>query len=154
MYFETHEKEKRLFVKIVFSEKGYQALGKTYYYKNNMSIVFFQKWKWYFLYREALLRVKYPKAFIQLTHGPYDYILPEEEYRKKVHGLLLAAKRKRTEFRNKLSYAIKNWNEIFPIEDHPYWKKIQEKQNWYENQVLKLQEEYDSISYKQQTPTF
>jgi hypothetical protein len=83
----------------------------------------------FFLYREALLRVKNPHAFVELTHGSYDYILPEDTYRKKLYDLLLAAKRKKTEFSKKIDYIWNNWDELFPIEENPQWVKVIEKLN-------------------------
>jgi len=60
--------ERRVFVKITFNEKGISSLRKTVYFRNDMRADFFQRWRWYFEYRAALLRVKYPKSFIELYH--------------------------------------------------------------------------------------
>ena len=40
---------------------------------------------------------------------------------------VIAKKRKLTEFRNKLQNAIDTWDELIPIEEHPYWCKVQNK---------------------------
>ena len=138
--------ERRFFVKIKYNKDSkYSTLSEVVYYKNDMTFEFFIRWQWYFKYREALLRVQNPHAFIELTHGGYEYILPEDIYIKKVHNLLIAAKRKRTEFKNQIDNARKYWNELFPIEEHPKWIKVQEKLRYYEERVISLSIEYDEI---------
>lgn len=141
--------ERRFFVRIRFHEDTKNiTLSKVYYYRNDMDFQFFIRWKWYFEYRAALLRVQNPHGFIELSHGSYEYVLPEDTYKKKVHNLLIAAKRKRTEFRNQIQYARDNWNELFPIEDHPKWVKVEEKLAYYEKRVVSLSEEYNNINQK------
>lgn len=143
---ENNKVERRIFVKIRFYKNPqYPPLAETVYYKDDMDINFFMRWKWFFLYREALLRVQNPRAFVELTHGPYDYCLPEEAYRKKVYHLLIAAKRKLAQFRNRVDSARRNWDELFPMEEHPAWIKAREKTAWYENRVITLTKEYELI---------
>lgn len=144
---EENKKERRMYVKIRFyKNRRYSTLAEVYYFRNEMSIDFFMRWKWYFEYRAALLRVQNPHAFIELTHGSYEFTLPDEEYRIKTYNLLLGAKRKKTEFQNKIDYAKKNWNELFPIEDHPLWKKVEEKLNYYIKRVELLSKEYEVLN--------
>ncbi len=66
--------EKRFFVKIRFTNDSKNScLAPTVYYRTNMSFQLFIKWKWYFEYRKALLIVKYPRAFVEMTSGSFDY---------------------------------------------------------------------------------
>jgi len=87
------------------------------------------KWMWYFEYRQALLKVKYPRLRVELSQLDYK---PEtrsdlEVYRSQIKKLLTARKRKVTEIENNLKRARQSWDELFPIEENPYWKKAIEK---------------------------
>ena len=144
--FESNSKiETRIFVKIFFSETGISAIGEVRYFRNEMTVEFYQKWKWYFEYRAALLRVKFPKAYIKLETGPYEYVLPEDKYKEKIKNRYLSDKRQLTKFKNKLNSIRKNWNELFPIEENPDWIKVTKKLEWYESQYESSKKEYDSV---------
>lgn len=144
--FQTNNKiETRIYVKISFNEKGISALRKTVYFRNEMRVDFFVRWKWYFEYRAALLRVKHPKAFIELNHGPYEYVLPEDKYREKIKNQYLSDKRQLTKFKNKLNSIRENWKELFPIEENPDWIKVTKKLEWYESQYENSKSLYDSV---------
>lgn len=144
--FQTNNKiETRIYVKISFNEKGISSLRKTVYFRNEMRVDFFVRWKWYFEYRAALLRVKHPKAFIELNHGPYEYVLPEDKYREKIKNQYLSDKRQLTKFKNKLNSIRENWNELFPIEENPDWIKVTKKLEWYQSQYEKSKSLYDSV---------
>lgn len=145
MYIINPRIEIRIYVKIRFSEKNISALSEVVYYRNEMTVEFFQKWKWYFEYRSALLRVKYPHGFIDYTHGSYEYILPEDKYRTKVKNQYLSDKRQLSKFNNKLKNIRDNWNELFPLEQNPHWKKIEEKRTYYEIQFETSKKEYEEI---------
>lgn len=143
---ENNGTERRCYVKILFyKESRYSALAETVYYKNDMDIDFFMRWKWYFQYRGALLRVQNPHAYIELSHGSYEYELPEDKYRRKVYNLLLAAKRKLTQYLRQIEYVKVNWDELFPMEEHPKWIKVQAKLTYYEERVQVLSKEYEEI---------
>ena len=144
--FETdNTKETRIFVKILFSESGKSALANVYYFRNEMRVDFFQRWKWYFEYRAALLRVKYPKGYIKLETGTYEYVLPEDKYLEKVRNSYLSDKRQLTKFKNQLNSICKNWNELFPIEENPDWIRVTKKLEWYQSQYEKSKSLYDSV---------
>jgi len=145
-------KERRYYAKIRLnknSEIPDPVSTEVYYYRNDMTFDFIIRWKWYFIYRAALLQVKYPRGFVEFTHGGYEYILPEDEHKKKVYNLLVAAKRKRTEFENKIVKARQQWDELFPIEEHPYWVKVEEKLQYYEDRIVTLTNEYEELNNKQ-----
>ena len=143
---EKNNIELRFFVKIRFhKENKYSALAEVYYYKDNMNLDFFMRWMWYFEYRAALLRVQNPHAFIEMTKGSYQYTLPEDSYKNKVHNLLLAAKRNLTKYKNQIDYVKKNWDELFPTEEHPKWTKVQDKLQYYESRVKTLSNEYNKL---------
>ena len=144
MYNQDNSIETRIYVKIRFHENNKSALGKCVYFRNDMTVDFYHRWKWYFEYRAALLRVKYPHGFIEYTHGPYKYTLPEEEYKTKLENNIKAAKSKLTEYSNKIAKAKANWMEMFPIEEHPGWRKISDKQEYYRLRLHILKEEYET----------
>lgn len=137
---ENNNIERRFYVAIRHGEK--ESAAEVVYFKNDMTFQFFIRWKWYFEYREALIRVRNPRSFVRLSHGSYEFKLPEDVYKKKIKDLLSAAKRKRTEFQRKIDYARENWNELFPIDEHPKWIKVEEKLKRYEDRVEALSKEY------------
>ena len=141
--YKTNDKiEKRFFAKIRLS-KDYKALAKTVYLRKDLTFELFRKYKWFFLYREALLRIKYPRYFIELTLGNYDYELPEVIYKKKLRNKLISKKRNVTKFSNQIAIARASWNELFPIESHPKWSKVLEKLKRYQKELIEAQNEYD-----------
>ena len=145
MYQTNTKVEVRIFVKISFSESGSRCLGKTVYFRDGMILDFFNRYKWFFEYRAALLKVKNPKAFVLLEHGPYDYELPEDVYKEKIKSRYLSDKRQLTKFNNKLEDIKNRWNELFPIEDHPDWIKVMEKCKYYQKRYEQSKEEYESV---------
>jgi len=145
MYSSQTKIETRIFVKIIFSVSGKSALGAVHYFRNEMSVDFYQRWKWFFEYKAALLRVKFPKAYIKLETGPYEYILPEDKYKEKVKNNYLSAKRQLTKFQNQLNSICQSWNELFPIEENPDWIKVQSKLDYYKAYLNSAKFEYESV---------
>ena len=143
---EKNNVERRYFVKIRFhKDLKYSTLAETMYFQNDMTLDFYMRWQWYFKYREALLRVQNPHSFIELSNGGYEYILPEEQHKKKVYNLLLAAKRKLTQYKRAIEYAKENWDQLFPMEEHPQYIRVMDKLKYYEDRVIILSNEYESI---------
>ena len=123
------------------------------YFRNDMSNEFFNRWQWYFEYRAALLKVQNPKSKITYEVGAYEKILPAIEYEMKLKNIIKSRKSKLTEFGCKLDFAVKNWNELFPIEQNPYWSKVQAKLKRLEEELkiamLKL-EDLQENGYKEE----
>lgn len=138
-----NSKEFRFFVKIRKDSNHVAALAKVLYYKTDMTFEFFMKWKWYFEYRAALLRVKEPRAFVEYIHGSYEYVLPEDKYRIKLKNLIRAAKSERTQVRRAIENAKRNWSEMFPIEEHPKWGATIAKLEYYEKRLTDLLQEQE-----------
>ena len=128
--------ETRYFVRI---RMGHDQL----YYRNDMLPDFFFRWQWFFDYRAALVKVKNPRKTVYCEKGTYQYVLPENDYREKLRSLEIKRKAQLTQFNNKLKALKANWKELFPLEDHPEYKRILEKQN-------KLQQDYDIIQLKKE----
>ena len=87
------------------------------------------KYKWYFDYRHALLKVKYPRKIVDMHHYAYQ---PEtttelERHETRIKNLILAKRRKITEINNRLRQAEYNWCQLFPITEDVFYKKAVEK---------------------------
>lgn len=148
MYQTNTKVETRIYVKIMYGEKS-RSMANVHYYRNEMTLEFFNRWEWYFEYRAALLKVKYPKSYVQLFRGPYEYELPEDLYLKKVQNRYLSDKRQLTKFNNKLEDIRNRWNELFPIEDHPDWIKVMTKLKDYQESFEQSKLEYESVFINQ-----
>jgi hypothetical protein len=94
---------------------------------SNMPMHTRNQFNWYFKYKAALLQVKYPRYEVVCLWGSEEPkgILAKIMARNRV----IAKKRKLTEYTNKLQNAIDTWNELIPIQEHPYWCKVQNKIN-------------------------
>ncbi len=146
MYYPDNSKELRMYVKIRFHKKNLSLCKEAYYFRNNMTLDFFNRWKWYFKYRAALIQVQNPHSPVEFEYGSYEYILPSDEYQKKMVNRLLSAKRNLTKYENKLNFIKENWDELFPIEEHPKWKNVVEKLNYYKEYLHLTQKEYDKAN--------
>ena len=144
--FIENSQETRMVVRI---RLGYDQV----YFKNDMTREFFERWQWFFEYKAALIKVNNPKTNVKYEVGTYIYELPEPLYFKKLVNLIRA---KITEFENKFANAIKNWDEIFPIEEHPYWARITQKQkklNFELNSLLNELSLFEQYKTKEQKKT-
>lgn len=111
------------------------------------------KWDWYFKYRAALMQVQNPKAYVNMSWGHNE--AKGRTVKNNTENRLIAAKRKLTEYRNKLNRYVDQWNctlQIFPIEDDPSYKfaikKIKEKECLVNNlqiEVEKLKQNQSEI---------
>lgn len=112
-----------------------------------MSFQHMQRWEWYFRYREALLRVRYPRHYIE--YGVYSYMpAGSESVNMDAHRLALA-KRQLTKFRLKIADKREQWLRSDPmgltrIEDTPNWLKVTERLEVLESNVNALQSVVDS----------
>ena len=104
------------------------------------------KWRWYFQYREALLRVQYPKSFIDVRFGamdahskPLDIII-----KNKIAG----KKRSITKWKNIKNQCIndfekfqKNYSKLFPIQSDNDYIEFQKTLNILDVKINKLNKE-------------
>jgi hypothetical protein len=81
------------------------------------------KWKWYFEYRQALLKVKHPKQKVELRMGSYQVPAREPEFRKRYY----ARKGKLSKVLNDFDKVKREWNSLFPIEADPRYRRTVEK---------------------------
>lgn len=114
---------------------------------NDFKLDLFCKYKWYFEYRYALLRIKYPKNLIR--HGEFKRDLTQIEFVDHLKNKIIGKKRTISKYKNKLSQFVNNCNSLFPIDDYePYIaavakiarleKELTEFQKQYENENRKI----------------
>ena len=105
------------------------------------------KYRWYFEYRQALLKVKYPKNKVTLERHTYQPQTSneKEQARTRLKNLAAARQRKITEISRKIAAAKKDWRQLFPIEEHPHYSqaksklyRLQTEKAEYEQQLKKL----------------
>ena len=87
------------------------------------------KWMWYFKYRQALLQVKYPRKRVVMERRKYQPETTTEKERllTRLQNKHRAKKGKITQYTNKIELAIKDWKQLFPIEEHPQYIKAIDK---------------------------
>ena len=106
------------------------------------------KWHWYFEYRAALLKVKYPMYFVDHRWGHMD---PSEQQAERIQrNKHIALKGKITKVTNKiiqldtdLEAMKQNWSQIFPVEDDPVFIGMSSKLNKYQIDLMQMKEYYD-----------
>lgn len=91
----------------------------------NLSFELFCKYKWYFEYRYALLRIKYPRNLIR--HDQFKRDLNEVEKVDVLKNKIIGKKRTITKYKNKLAVYVQKWNSLFPVSDDEPYKKAVEK---------------------------
>lgn len=116
-------KQTRIFVKILHSRNHYKSLAEVVYFRNEMTVQFYQRWRWYFEYRAALLRVNNPKGYTEIQQGTYEYVLQEDEIAKKLEDKIRGKKAKITQVKNKVKAIMAGWNELWPIEENENYKQ-------------------------------
>lgn len=80
------------------------------------------KYDWYFNYRSALLQIKYPKLQVVKHWGKTE--IKKDLKRDAIVKSINAMKSKISKNKKLLATGIKNWSEIFPIEDDLIYKKV------------------------------
>lgn len=67
--------------------KGYHA-DKVVYYRGQISIDMLEKWRWYFEYLAARIKVKHPRRKVELTIVRQTLLLGDEYVQEKIKNLL------------------------------------------------------------------
>lgn len=67
--------------------KGYHA-DKVVYYRGQISIDMLEKWRWYFEYLAARIKVKHHRRKVELTIGRQTLLLGDEYVQEKIKNLL------------------------------------------------------------------
>lgn len=106
----------------------------------------YNKWGWYFRYRQALLQVQYPKRYVELVPFRYEYVPPKEQQIKRLTDKMRAAKAKHTHYMKQIELAKAHWNEIFPIEEHPDYIRAMAKIEQKEALVIELENQIAELT--------
>lgn len=125
-----------------FSKRGNGELVEGLFW-DNLPWVTRQKYDWYFRYRAALLQVKYPKSHIEHNWG--HLTAPPKTMKQVLRNRIIAKKGKITEFKNKVSKARSQWNDLYPIDDHPNYQKALKKLERLKKELIEHQEEFNNI---------
>jgi len=102
----------------------------------DLSFQLFCRYSWYFEYRVALFRVKYPKVYI--AHGQFKRDLNEPEKKDLLKNKITGKKRTVSKWKNKLAAYENQWNSLFPITDDLAYQKAVEKINRLEQELNEL----------------
>lgn len=81
----------------------------------------FTKWMWYFDYRTALLRVKYPRNYIRAVK--FDEPLTPKSEKEILKSRISSQKGQVTKIKNAIRKAKQHWDYLFPIEDEDSYKR-------------------------------
>jgi hypothetical protein len=144
-------KETRFFVKI---KTGHAGRQKVAYYRNDMSYAFFKKWRWFFEYRAAKIKVDSPRIKVELTTGSYDFIPPAEIYIKRLKDVIKARKAALTKYKNKVKRASKKYSQssLFSIEQDPQYYKVETELKRLEKRVKQAVDKLDTFSSENKLP--
>ena len=81
-------------VKITVSMVGYPGIPEeVVYWRANLTIGLLEKWRWYFDYLAALVKVANPKRSVRLTAGRQDVLVGQEYVEEKTRTLLIGKRR-------------------------------------------------------------
>lgn len=79
---------KKIFVKISISYTYYGSIDEVIYFRYGIDINAFSRWKWYFEYLVAKIKINYPKAKVTLDYGEQNLKFGNEYILKKTKDLL------------------------------------------------------------------
>ncbi len=119
----------------------YCSDSKTVHHWTGYKFENFMRWKWYFRYRAALLQVQNPYVLVEIREYQFDIALADKEKERHLRAKLTAAKRKHTEYLNKVEQARQIWQELFPIESDPLFEKVMGKISRLKVRISELEEE-------------
>ena len=107
----------------------------------NFTFQLFCKYRWYFEYRYALLRVQYPKNLIE--HNQLRRELNEKEIVDSMKNKIIGKKRTITKYKNKLLLFKQNWVSLFSFEDYEPYIAAVAKIARLEKELIELEKEYN-----------
>jgi hypothetical protein len=107
----------------------------------NYSIELFQRWKWYFKYRAALLQIKYPRYIVNQNWGAEKSTgLTKSQLEEKLNkNELTTAKRMVTKITNAIEkFEVEERKKLIPNWENPKYLRTKEKLIEYKNKLEKL----------------
>ena len=79
---------KKIFVKISISYIYYGSIDEVIYFRYGIDINTFSRWKWYFEYLVAKIKINYPKSKVFFEYGEQNLIFGNEYILKIKRDLL------------------------------------------------------------------
>jgi hypothetical protein len=138
-------KPKLLFYNIrVVTERGGTGKYVTHLHWRGMTLQQHVKWTWYFKYRGALLRIKYPRYLIDETWGSYtpEGRTLEEMVAAKLKQDITTKRRMITKFTNVIRlYEEEESKSLLPNLTDPRYLRTKEKLLEYQFQLINLTNE-------------
>ena len=104
------------------------------------------KYKWYFEYRAALLKVNYPKYKVDHTWGKYEK--KGKSRMQHFNTKYAAAKGQVTKLENQIAKAELSWNKLFPIKDDPIYNKYLKKLSDKKSELLAIEKDIENLKNK------
>ena len=111
----------------------------------DMPFTIYERWFWYFKYREALHQVENPREVILRDYGMQKEHSKFCELKFK-QNRLTAAKRKLSETKNKLEKYKASYNLLFPIEESEFYIEGMRRISNIENRIINLKNQIDALS--------
>ena len=112
---------------------------------NGLSMEQMNKWRWYFIYRAALLQVKYPRLRVEHQWGSS----PAEG--KSLINALISRRSfyagRITMWSRKIREAEQEWNELFPIQEHALYQKAIAKLQATREELKRIENELEKLNY-------
>lgn len=90
-------------------------------------------------YLTALYQVETPRQFIEFSEFQYEYIPDKQKQIKKLKDKIKSAKAKITQNKNKIKRFETNWNELFPYDEYPLYKRAVAKVNLKKSELFILE---------------
>lgn len=92
---------KQCVVKIgVSSNTDYTHIGDVVYYRSGMTPDFVARWRWYFDFLAALVKVANPRRRVEIWSGPVDIMLGDEWHQHRRAAMLKSRAIKLKQLRN------------------------------------------------------
>ena len=107
----------------------------------DMPFDIYHRWMWYFRYRAALYQVQEPKAYITTMYGVQKDNIKKTTADKFLQNKIVKAKANISRFENKLTRFRNSYSELFPIEEHETFIKLNIRIDGYKTRLSLLQKE-------------
>lgn len=139
-----HLEDKRFGCQIVVHRgKGKESDPEKVHFWTGLRFHIFNKYRWYFRYRCALLQVKYPMRYVELRNFDYDFVPTHEIILKRKKNLMIAQRALLTKSVNRLEGYEKNWVSLFPIEKDELYQKALFKIESVKVKLRSLEKDYE-----------
>lgn len=105
------------------------------------------KFDWYFKYRAALIIVNNPRFKVEITWGHKLNISLQEKERKDKVNAVRSSKALITKYTKQINEYVRNYNEIFPIEEDQRYQKAMCRLNQVKAKLIELEKHENSTKH-------